>query len=149
MRRALDVLEAEGLAWRRHGAGTFVGPEPPQPAGVTGERARRSNPLEVPEARLNLEPARARLAALRASAEQVGRMRALADRVAGATDDDARELWDGALHRAIAKAAGDALLLVAFDVLDEVRACAETPPLRDAAPGHAVACWRAPLEAAA
>lgn len=121
VRRALDVLEAEGQVWRRQGSGTFVGAEPPQAAAIAEDLARRSNPLEVLEARLSLEPALARLAALRASPQQVARMRALAARIAAAEDADARELWDGALHRAVAQAAGNALLLAAFEMLDGVR----------------------------
>lgn len=120
VRRALDVLEAEGLLWRRQGSGTYVGAQPPQTAAAA-DLARRSNPLEVLEARLNLEPALARLAALRASPQQVERMRALASRIAAADDADGRELWDGALHRAIAQASGNALLLAAFEMLDGVR----------------------------
>jgi GntR family transcriptional repressor for pyruvate dehydrogenase complex len=95
--------------------------EPPSAAAVAADLARRSNPLEVLEARLGLEPALARLAALRASADEVARMRALSQRLASADDADGRELWDGALHRAVARSAGNALLLAAFETIDEVR----------------------------
>jgi len=136
VRRALDVLEAEGQVWRRQGSGTFAGAEPPQAAAMPEDLARRSNPLEVLEARLNLEPALARLAALRASPEQVARMRTLTGRIAAAEDADARELWDGALHRAVAQAAGNALLLAAFDMLDAVRRDPLWRALREQARSH-------------
>src|SRR3546814_18307289 len=48
-------------------------------------------------------------------------MRSLAAKVVAADDLDGRELWDSALHRAIATVAGNALFLALFDVVDHVR----------------------------
>ena len=122
LRAALDVLEAEGRIWRRQGAGTFIGAA----TRLTGAHQiarlpQMSNMFEVMEVRLRLEPALARLAAVRASAADVARMRALCDSVSRADDMDSRELWDGALHRAIAEAAGNTLFLAVFEVVDRVR----------------------------
>lgn len=122
VRRALDVLEAEGRIWRRQGAGTFIGAA----TRLTGAHQiarlpQMSNMFEVMEVRLRLEPALARLAAVRASAADVARMRDLCDSVSRADDMDSRELWDGALHRAIAEAAGNTLFLAVFEVVDRVR----------------------------
>jgi GntR family transcriptional repressor for pyruvate dehydrogenase complex len=61
--------------------------------------APEADPVSVMEARMALEPEMAALAARRATAEDVARMRELADRTARATDADGAELWDGALHR--------------------------------------------------
>src|SRR3546814_7757658 len=77
--------------------------------------------LEVMEVRLRLEPALAQLAALRATRDDVAWMRTLAAKVVDADDLDGRELWDSALHRAIASVAGNALFLALFDVVDRVR----------------------------
>ena len=68
-----------------------------------------------------LEPELAALAARRATAEDVARMRELADRTAKTTDADAAELWDGSLHRLIARIAGNPVLRAAFALLNEVR----------------------------
>ena len=121
VRRALEVLEAEQRIWRRQGAGTFLGAEPHHPERHLKKLPEVSNMLEVMEVRLRLEPALAQLAALRATPADIARMRDLAAKVAAADDMDSRELWDGALHRAIAKVAGNKLFLALFDVVDRVR----------------------------
>jgi GntR family transcriptional repressor for pyruvate dehydrogenase complex len=121
VRRALDALEAEGLVWRRQGKGTFVG-EPPDPNGrLAAMIAPEADPVSVMEARLALEPELAALAARRATAEDVARMRELADRTAASDDADSAELWDGSLHRLIARIAGNPILSAAFALLNEVR----------------------------
>lgn len=121
VRRALDALETEGLVWRRQGKGTFVG-QPPDPNGhLAAIIAPDTDPLSVMEARLVLEPELAALAARRATGEDVARMRALADRVSQAQDADAAELWDGSLHRIIARIAGNPILNTAFTLINEVR----------------------------
>lgn len=121
IRRALDALEAEGLVWRRQGKGTFAG-EPPDPNGpLAAMLAPEADPVTVMEARMALEPEMAALAARRATAEDVARMRELADRTSKATDADAAELWDGSLHRMIARIAGNPILSAAFAMLNEVR----------------------------
>ncbi|MCA1298778.1 FadR/GntR family transcriptional regulator [Stappia indica] len=121
VRRALDVLETEGRIWRRQGAGTFIGPEPGHPERQIARLPKMSNMLEVMEVRLRIEPILAQFAALRATPTDVAAMRELAARVASAEDMDSRELWDSALHRAIASAAGNTLFLTLFDVVDRVR----------------------------
>jgi len=121
VRRALEVLETEGRIWRRQGSGTFIGPEPSHPERQIRKLPEVSNMLEVMEVRLRIEPVLAQLAALRATPADVSAMRDLADKVAGADDMDSRELWDGALHRAIATAAGNTLFLALFDIVDRVR----------------------------
>lgn len=121
VRRALEVLETEGLIWRRQGKGTFTGPRPSENPGTVSALVDRTNPQEVLEARMQLEPALAGLAALRADQQDVRCMRDLCDRLARAGDDDARELWDEALHRTIGRAAGNTLLFGLYEIIEEVR----------------------------
>lgn len=122
IRRALEVLEAEGLVWRRQGAGTFTGP-PPRPRGQP-EQALTASPatlLHVIESRLALEPSLARLAALRATPEVNRRIGTCITRIETAEDVDSADLWDSALHREIAQATGNPLLLVLFDRINAWR----------------------------
>ena len=121
LRRALEVLEAEGRIWRHQGKGTFLGPRPAEPHTNLEELSKRTNPLEVMDVRLEIEPALARLAALRASNGDIARLLRLAEKTASTSDADSRELWDSALHRAVAEAAGNSLLLAIFDMVDRIR----------------------------
>ncbi|MBB4041733.1 DNA-binding FadR family transcriptional regulator [Microvirga flocculans] len=121
LRRALEVLEAEGRIWRHQGKGTFLGPRPAQAQTNLEELTKRTHPLEVMDVRLEIEPALARLAAMRATNGDIERLMRLADRTATSYDADGRELWDSALHRTIAEAAGNSLLLAIFDMVDRIR----------------------------
>jgi DNA-binding FadR family transcriptional regulator len=119
----LEVLEAEGHIWRHQGKGTFLGPRPLKGEVSLGELSKRTSPLEVLEARLEIEPGLARLAALRACNGDAERLHQLALKTEFSADGDAdgRELWDGAFHRAIAEAAGNSLLFAFVDVVDRIR----------------------------
>lgn len=121
VRRALDVMEAEGRIWRRQGAGTFIAAARSRTESRIRQLPEMSNMFEVMEVRLRIEPALARLAALRATAAEIARMREIAGKVIEAGDMDSRELWDSSLHRAVAMAAGNTLFLALFDVVDRVR----------------------------
>lgn len=121
IRRALEVLEAEGLLWRRQGKGTFAGQPPRAAKGLADEIVDEVDALAVMEARLGIEPQLAALCARRATADDVDRLRLLAGRTYSAADSDASELWDGAMHRLIARIADNPLLLAAFDLVDAVR----------------------------
>ncbi|KEO54083.1 FadR/GntR family transcriptional regulator [Thioclava pacifica] len=121
IRRALETLENEGLVWRKQGKGTFIG-QPPDPTGaLAASIAGQTRASEVAEARLYIEPALAGLCAARAKPDDVRRMRVLAERIHKTADRDTAELWDGALHKMIARSAGNRVLLTAFSLLDEIR----------------------------
>ena len=121
VRRAMEVLEAEGAIWRQQGKGTVIGRRPALQPMLAGSLADRTNPLEVMEVRLQLEPSLARLAALRCSAEDIESLRHLSRKTSPGLDDDGWELWDSAFHRRIAECAGNGLLLSLFDVAQMIR----------------------------
>ncbi len=133
IRRALEVLEAEGRITRRQGAGTFVGGQIDTSASTTA-----TDFFEIMEVRLRLEPQLAALAALRANPVQLARMHELSDRIAQCIDADEGELWDGTLHRQIAEAAGNALFLSLFDVVNRIRQDPAWQAVRERARGGQV-----------
>jgi hypothetical protein len=74
-------------------------------------RARTSRPAvavgtRAMEARLEIEPRLARLAAAKASPEALTTMRLILRRLGASEDHETMERWDGAFHRLIAETAG-------------------------------------------
>ncbi len=121
LRNALEALEMEGLIWRKQGRGTFIG-QPPDPNGhLAAHICDAVDPVSVMEARLCVEPELTALCAKRATSDDVARMRILAQRTSDASDAEGAELWDGSLHRLIARVAGNPVLLAAFSMIDAVR----------------------------
>lgn len=121
LRKALAVLEADGQIWRHVGRGTFVGSRPVGNLGGIPSITNRTNPAEVMDARLMMEPELARLAALHARASDIDEMAHCIRQTKAAGEWRIYELWDNRLHRAIAQATGNALLLSLFDALNVVR----------------------------
>ncbi|MBX2804926.1 MAG: FCD domain-containing protein [Hyphomicrobiales bacterium] len=122
LRRALDALEREGAIWRHVGKGTFVA----SPGAVASEGGiagliHQLTPVRMMRARLCIEPAIAREAAINASGEAVTRIRLAmgpARRAASWADYEAQ---DDLFHRSIAEASDNALLLALFDQLNQIR----------------------------
>ena len=121
IRRALEVLEAEGRIWRRQGSGTFAGKRPDGWSNHVDSIIADTDLMEIMEVRLRVEPQLAQLAAIRAKAADMERMYDLVKKIYESTDADGRELWDGALHRQIAQCAGNTFFLTIFDVINRVR----------------------------
>ena len=121
IRRALEVLEAEGRVWRRQGSGTYVGQRPDDWSRHVSSLVAGTDLMEVMEVRLRIEPQLAQLAAMRAKPDDIDRMYELARKITASADADSRELWDGALHRLIAQSAGNQFFLTIFDVINHVR----------------------------
>jgi DNA-binding FadR family transcriptional regulator len=143
LRRALEVLEREGRISRHQGRGTFingangtgdVGRESgPALVRAVGNAVRagtdlrsnpafanildHTNPLEVIEVRLAIEPVMARLAAFRASQAEIDKLVAIAGDTRAAPDSARYEEADMRFHRTIAEVARNALFLAVFDTL--------------------------------
>src|SRR4051794_40501731 len=119
VRRALETLEHEGLITRHVGRGTFLTEAATRK--VDGAPADTS-PSEIMQVRLLLEPQVATLAARVATQADLERIAECLD-AGGACDDfESFETWDARLHRAIAQAAHNGLLMNMFDVLNTARA---------------------------
>lgn len=121
LRKALALLEAEGVLWRHVGKGTFLGSRPIDTVADVAAMTRRTNPAEVMQARLVLEPEIARLAALHATSADIAEMRNCLARTHQAETWRQYEAWDNRLHRAIGEAAQNGLLLGLLDTLNAVR----------------------------
>ena len=123
LRKALDALERDGMIWRHVGKGTFVtdGASPKGPTSPMVELGRQLTPFRMMRARLAIEPAIAREAAVNASGETLRKMQRAIDRAKAATSWKDYEAQDDLFHRSVAEASDNLLLLTLFDQLNEVR----------------------------
>ena len=121
LRKALDALEREGAIWRHVGKGTFVADNGQGDAGGSLTKiSRQLTPVRMMRARLCIEPAIAREAAINASAEAIIRIKNARDRAAEASSWADYEAQDDHFHRAISEASDNILLLSLFDQLKRV-----------------------------
>jgi DNA-binding FadR family transcriptional regulator len=115
VREALAALQLRGVVETRAGAGTFVTAEPP----LSDTPQHDASPSAVLEARAQLEPAIARLAAQRAQPDAA--VENLLTAMEAATDPDdpaARATWnasDRLFHRQLAAMTGNPVLLAFAD----------------------------------
>lgn len=122
LRRALDALERDGLIWRHVGKGTFVADgTKTDTANASVELGRQLTPFRMMRARMAIEPAIAREAAVNASGDTLRRMRQALDRSRAAATWETYEAEDDIFHRTVAEASDNLLLLALFDQLNEVR----------------------------
>ncbi|GAA2863199.1 FCD domain-containing protein [Pseudonocardia halophobica] len=118
VRRALDALERDGVVVRHVGRGTFLTETAVR--RVDGAPADTS-PAEIMQVRLLLEPQVAALAARVATQVDLERIGECLAGGGAAAGFEAFESWDGRLHREIARAAHNGLLMNMFGVLDTAR----------------------------
>lgn len=131
LRRVLERLEARGRIWRHVGRGTFIGARPVRTDARIAVVGETTSPHELMEMRLIFEPQIARYAAMRATHDNIAEMRHCVKKTGSVTDSQAYELWDAALHRTVAVATHNRLLLAVFDALNEARSITEWGRLRD------------------
>ncbi|MDP2699132.1 FadR/GntR family transcriptional regulator [Thalassospira sp.] len=121
LRKALDLLEAEGMVWRRQGQGTFVGTPPTPRMRKLEGLATKTSPFEIMEVRQEIEPAMARFAALRASQTDIDTMRTMIENAANAKTQGEYEKWDSAFHQKLAESVRNTLFLAVFEAVNAVR----------------------------
>lgn len=133
-RRMLAQLEAEGYITRTVGRGTFVAGREIE---TEVDRLRtlldglKVSPAELMDARLQFESRVVEMAVTHATAEDYARMELCLDRAERAATLDEFELWDAALHQAIAAATHNRLVVAVFDLFTLVRQQAEWGKLKD------------------
>jgi DNA-binding FadR family transcriptional regulator len=118
IRRALDALEQDGIVVRHVGRGTFLAD---QLHPSTATAPADTSPAEIMAARQLLEPQLARLAARSATQADLERIEVCWQRGGASTDAVSFESWDSALHRAIALATHNGLLVSLFDTMNAAR----------------------------
>lgn len=121
LRKALAVLEAEGKIWRHVGQGTFVGKTPPADTAGPIVGAHAASPREVLEARLVLEPAIAQFAAVSARPADIAYLHRCLEKRESAADAETYEFWDHTLHRAVAEATHNPLLVAFLEIVNRLR----------------------------
>lgn len=111
VRNALKKLEKSGRIWRHVGRGTFVGARPSQTleTGKLSNPLDETNPAEVLETRLILEPTLAAHAAMRATPSQVERLRQVVLSGDRAETFEEYEHWDAVFHEGVVHAAHNRL----------------------------------------
>lgn len=115
LRTHLKRLEKDGLIWRHVGKGTFVGPRTAQLPDSAP--AASVSPSHVMEGRLMIEPLLAGKAAVHARQTDVDAMTRCLDEMTAATSYVAWKSGDDRLHRTIAEAAQNPLLLMLQDAV--------------------------------
>lgn len=135
LRKALDVLERRGVIWRHVGKGTFLANrDGTGDLGLIETLGQNITPVRMVQARLCIEPALAREAAIHASREAILRIKSARDAAQEASDWADYEMKDDQFHRAVAQSSDNALLVLLFDQLNHVRrAVADTSVVRASA----------------
>lgn len=124
LRRALEELEAEGLIVRHVGRGTFKAGTVAEETGDTAlglPEGSTLSPADVIECRLLFEPGLAPLVVARATQADFDRMDECLRNQKEASTVAEFELWDAALHDAIAAATRNEALISVARSLDRVR----------------------------
>jgi DNA-binding FadR family transcriptional regulator len=119
VRRALDALERDGLVVRHVGRGTFLTEAAAPPLGSA---PADTSPAEIMQVRLLIEPPVAAHAARVATQADLDRITECLHAGGQADDFEGFETWDARLHREIALAAHNGLLMNMFDVMNTARA---------------------------
>lgn len=122
LRRALDALEREGAIWRHVGKGTFISDNRPDATlDDLADIGSQLTPVRMMRARLCIESAIAREAAINASAAAIARIKLALDRAEDAESWAEYEAQDDLFHRAVAEASDNILLVSIFNRLNRVR----------------------------
>ncbi|CDR10099.1 FadR/GntR family transcriptional regulator [Streptomyces iranensis] len=120
IRQALGALEREGVITRYVGRGTFVAPPSTARSDEPGS-ALQTSPAEIMATRLLIEPEIAFLAAQQATPADLAQIQRGLSRGSAAGTHEEFESWDSVLHREIAQAAHNGLLLRMFDTMNAAR----------------------------
>jgi DNA-binding FadR family transcriptional regulator len=119
VRKALAILEEEGLIVRSVGRGTFVSAS--QPVVFSTDDLNDISPADLNVARLLFEPVIAEMAAVQATAADLAEIRKCLEECEAAKDTNSFDFWDANLHMAIARATHSNFVVLTFKALHHVR----------------------------
>jgi GntR family transcriptional regulator, uxu operon transcriptional repressor len=131
VRKTLAQLEAEGSITRHVGRGTFLANVPASAPNFPSDSVSHISPAELMEARLRIEPALAELIVTHATPADFERMERCLEKAERAATLDEFELWDAALHEALATATHNQFVIRVLDLVTAVRQQAEWGKLKD------------------
>lgn len=131
VRKMLAQLEAEGSITRHVGRGTFLAGRLGGAPDIPLDSVPDTSPAELMEARLRLEPALAELIVTNATPADFDRMETCLEKAERATTLDEFELWDAALHQALAAATHNRFVIRVLEMVTAVRQQAEWGKLKD------------------
>jgi DNA-binding FadR family transcriptional regulator len=129
VREALRMLEQGALVTRRVGSGTYVSF---RPEAAEDEVAEITNPLELIDVRLAVEPQMARLATINATAKDMEAMAEVLTRLeASGGDANYFTKWDRQFHQLLADATHNALMASIYRHVNHVRGHAQWNAMKD------------------
>jgi DNA-binding FadR family transcriptional regulator len=131
VRRALKVLQDEGILVRDVGRGTFVAEtrQPDRPDLAC--RIQNASPVEIMEVRLMIEPQAAELCATRANGAELDAMAECLRKSEAVKSIAEFEMWDGLFHQALLAACHNQLLIDIYDAINAVRRKADWAKLKE------------------
>ncbi len=130
-RKILSGLETTGYITRAVGSGTFVAdPALRNPVELPPINEAHVSPAQIMEARLLFEPGLAELAVTNATPADFTRFEFCLERSEAARTIEEFDLWDRALHQAIAIATHNTLVIRFFDMIHTLRQQAEWGKLK-------------------
>lgn len=129
VREALRMLEQGALVTRRVGSGTYVSF---RPEAAENEVAEITNPLELIDVRLAIEPHMARLATINATAKDMAAVAEVMARLeASGGDANYFTKWDREFHQVLADATHNALMASIYRHVNHVRGHAQWSAMKD------------------
>jgi DNA-binding FadR family transcriptional regulator len=132
VRKTLGQLEADGSITRHVGRGTYLaGRAGSSENEIPALSVAHTSPGELMEARLRLEPALADLIVTNATPADFERLETCLEKAEKSSTLDEFELWDAALHQALAEATHNQFVVQVFALATAVRQQAEWGKLKD------------------
>jgi DNA-binding FadR family transcriptional regulator len=123
VRQVLAEAKQRGLITQLVGSGTYVSKDAGTllEAGETGAPGMHTSPAELMEARMLIEPMIANLVVRNGTSVDFMRMEECCTRAEHAGSMQEFEVWDGALHQAIADATHNSFIKDVFHLMNKVR----------------------------